>query len=207
MKGTTHIAVGIAATAVVVSQIEPNFSFVGMGVALATAYISSLLPDLDHPKAKAHKLAGPLQGVTRWLAKKGLFGSHRTLTHSILGSIPILIASWFLIFWIGGRNSMIPFAENLPYLGVIPYASYLGYVGWGLGIGWLFHLIADSFTVAGVKYFWPFWNRSFGLKLCASDGVWNNTILPILMPIVTILFVFQRFLPGGGVMPFIQSLI
>jgi len=160
-----------------------------MGIAIVTAYVSSLLPDLDHPKANAHKLAGPLQIVTRWLAKKGLFGSHRTLTHSILGSAPILLVSWFLV------------SQTRD----VPYASLLAYVGWGLGVGWMFHLFADTITVAGVKFFWPFWKKSFGLRLCASDGVVNNTILPVLMPIVTIVFVFQRFLPEGGVVPFIQS--
>ena len=187
MSGTSHIAVGVAATAVVVSQIEPEFSFIGMGIALFIAYISSLLPDLDHPKGKAHRLAGPLQFLTRWLARKGIFGRHRTLTHSIIGSIPILILGWFLIF---------QFDVHV----------YIAYVGWGFVIGWLFHLFADTLTVAGVRFFWPFWKRSFGLKMCASGGFVDRS-LPIIMPLVTAIFIFQRFLPGGSVIQFVQTLV
>jgi membrane-bound metal-dependent hydrolase YbcI (DUF457 family) len=188
MKGTTHTAVGLASTAVVISQVVPDFSYIGMGIALASGFVGSLLPDLDHPKSRAHRLAGPLQFVTRWLSRKGVFGKHRTLTHSIIGSIPILVLSWYLIAELGGN-------------------PYVDYIGWGLGVGWVSHLLTDTLTVAGVRFLWPFNNAPFGLRMCASGGFMDETFLPLVMPVVTLLFVFQRLLPSGGLLSFIKSLI
>jgi membrane-bound metal-dependent hydrolase YbcI (DUF457 family) len=257
MKGTTHTAVGVASTAIVVSQVFPEFSYIGMGYALVLGYVGSLLPDLDHPKARAHRLAGPFQFLTRWLSRKKVFGKHRTLTHSIVGSIPILAVSWYLITTVNsnvyveylcgligvvglysnvkhvllraGVNFLKPFNKatlhnprrlvqstlgSLPILivswyiisrlGVYPYVDY---IGWGLMVGWFSHLLTDTLTVEGVRFLWPFNKTPFGLRMCASGGFMDETFLPLVMPVVTLLFVFQRLLPSGGLLSFIKSLI
>ena len=113
MKGKTHAGVGIAVFLSIYSRLPGNFSYLG----LLVVFISSLLPDIDHPKSifnkyillfknKASKIAFySCSGVlvfwydylyTREPALKALaimliviaISSHRNgLTHSLFGMI------------------------------------------------------------------------------------------------------------------------
>ncbi len=51
MKGKTHAGVGIAVFLSIYSRLPGNFSYLG----LLVVFISSLLPDIDHPKSIFNK--------------------------------------------------------------------------------------------------------------------------------------------------------
>lgn len=112
----THSVIGLTAVSLILGTADP--------IVLAIGAIASLVPDIDSSKS----LLGRVIPVSLLLEKR--FG-HRTITHSIVGSIIIALATSPLIFTIGAIYWQ---AINLAY-----------FCGW----------YADSFTKAGVCAFYP----------------------------------------------------
>lgn len=156
MTGKTHLAIGIAA-ALTITQGQPLNNQIIM---IATTAISSLFPDLDHPKSKLNQriliFNNKFFKTFFYLLVAGLFiyaymhfdiklfiflgmasalvgiSLHRGFTHSLLG----LFSYSFLI-------RFIALEYNIDYI-------YQGFVlGYGL------HLLADFFTSQGIKLFYP----------------------------------------------------
>lgn len=92
--------------------------------------LGSLLPDIDHPSSflgKRNKIASGITNKT--------FG-HRGATHSLLGVILVFVIGTFIQFH---------------------YLSSSGkYVTFWLVLGYLLHLIEDSFSKEGIPWLWPY---------------------------------------------------
>ncbi|WMM23886.1 metal-dependent hydrolase [Tissierella sp. MB52-C2] len=160
MTGKTHIAIGIAA-ALTISYGQP---LENQSVIVLVSAISSLIPDLDHPKGKINQkillvknnfyrvsfyvLVGIVFTYLYYLSKLkfllflgiGSFlvgiSSHRGFTHSIVG---------FLV------------STTIVSLGKLDYgldSIYSGFI-----IGYFLHIVADLFTSKGVKLFYPLNNK------------------------------------------------
>lgn len=97
---------------------------VGLGL-----YLGAQLPDIDHPKTKINRLAGPLGKL---LAKSG----HRTYTHTIW-AVLLLTTLTGLIYWHHG-----------------PHFIWMTLVG--LTAGYFAHLLEDNLSIQGVLWFYPF---------------------------------------------------
>ena len=114
----------------------------------------------------------------RWLAILGLpvalfaarlpdvdqrlpFVPHRGPTHTI----------WFAL--VLGLGAMVAFQA------VIPEGPLLVRTGVAcvLSFGVLTHLASDAITPAGVRPFWPIWNRSIALPLCRAEDPVANWLL------------------------------
>jgi len=101
--------------------------------------VGSVLPDIDHPKSFiGNRTRGFSDGI-------GVVFGHRGLAHSIAGVVFFLIAARFLLT-----------SFQLP----------LGLADW-LMVGYIAHLVEDSFSKAGVAWLQPVYNRriQFGFKL------------------------------------------
>ena len=156
MTGKTHIAIGIAAGLTISSDLPVEDQLILIGASI----IGSLVPDLDHPKAKLNQkllffnnnfyktifylLLSSISIFLYFTMKQKIFGligivtflialsSHRGFTHSIIG---------FLIF------------ASIVKIGTLKYG--LSSVYSGFTIGYILHLIADFFTPQGIKLFYP----------------------------------------------------
>lgn len=156
MTGKTHVAIGIAA-ALTITQGQPLENQIVM---VATAALSSLFPDLDHPKSRLNQkilffknkffktlfylgiaglfvyayLATDIKSLLFLGIASGLIGIsiHRGFTHSLIG----LLSYSFLVKFIATEY-------NIEYM-------YTGFV-----MGFTLHLIADFFTSQGIKLFYP----------------------------------------------------
>lgn len=156
MTGKTHVAIGIAA-ALTITQGQPLENQLLM---IVTTGLSSLFPDLDHPKSQLNQkilfFKNKFFKTFFYLAIAGLFtyaymktnilallllgiGSglvglsiHRGFTHSLLG----LLSYSFLVKFIATEY-------NVEYI-------YVGFV-----LGFTLHLVADFFTAQGIKLFYP----------------------------------------------------
>jgi hypothetical protein len=104
------------------------------GLAVAMTLLGSLLPDIDNPRSMAGRRI-KLPAV--WL------GPHRSITHA--NWVPIAL------FAIGFFAQSVPVAG--PYVGAACYATAVGYLG---------HLIADSFSHAGRAPWWPLGRWTLG---------------------------------------------
>lgn len=181
MTGKTHVAIGVVAglTMSVGQSLENQL------VIVLASILGSLTPDLDHPKAKLNQkllflrnefyrtlfyTAIALGFVYLYLSyRNNIFGllaimtffigisNHRGFAHSIVGFL--VISS--IMRLIAGRY-------NLP-------SMYTGFV-----IGYISHLLADFFTIKGIKLFYPIKTNISSPILIKTNGVIENIIFSFL---------------------------
>lgn len=93
-----------------------------------------VFPDIDEPNSFIGKRT---KGVSHLM---NLFFGHRGITHSLFAFIFIGLLSYFAI-------SLLSFVPTIPVVLFV--------------LGYLTHLIQDSFSKSGVKWLLPFSSRSF----------------------------------------------
>lgn len=160
MTGKTHVAIGVTA-ALTISYGQPLES---QFLIVLVSAISSLIPDLDHPKGKLNQkillVNSNLYRILFYLFLGGIFiylyylKEIRILLFLGLGSFLIGISSHR-----GFTHSIVGFlaSTSLVSLGRLDYgldSIYLGFT-----IGYLLHIVADLFTSKGVKLFFPLKNN------------------------------------------------
>lgn len=126
MTAEGHVVFAITSTIIIKNlKLMPNITNIDWWHLLPIVILTSLLPDIDHPKSIVGQRL-------KWISKPifNIFG-HRGFTHSFL----IVIFFWLLAY--------------SKYL-VIPYDVQQGII-----IGYISHLAADILTPAGVPLFWP----------------------------------------------------
>lgn len=182
MTGKTHMAIGIA-TGLVLTRGEPIQTQLVFTLACA---VGSLVPDLDHPKAKLNQnillLKNKFNSILLYLTltvgfvylyfteESILFGllalmtflisisTHRGFTHSILGYV--LATSIVRI---------LSLEYNVPNI-------YLGF-----SLGYITHLIGDFLTVKGIKLFYPISkNIAFPIMSISNKNSIKNITLMLL---------------------------
>lgn len=173
MTGKTHLGIGVISTVILSQYISYDLS-IG---ALLICSISSLLPDIDHPKGIINKYILPMKnkefkmaiyitvGIflivlnyfyfnNIYLNSMGIFviligiSSHRDgITHSITG-----------LLCFAGVFGVLAVTNNFSGL-IIPFA-----IGYGT------HLISDMFTKRGVPLLYPFKNKKFKMPITFTVG-------------------------------------
>lgn len=137
MTGRTHdLTAFTALTYIIATQPLERISLPTAFVALTANFIGGLAPDLDQPTASLWRRipAGSFWG--RLISP--LFGSHRYISHSILGiAIFNYLLRWFLNL-----------AENvvLVDMDVVHFAFMVGFIS---------HILVDMLTKDGVPIFFP----------------------------------------------------
>ncbi|MBU5427558.1 metal-dependent hydrolase [Tissierella pigra] len=191
MTGKTHMAIGITA-ALTISYGQPLEN--QLIIVLASA-ISSLIPDLDHPKGKINQ---------KILLIKSNF--YRVLFYIFIGGIFIYLyylmkSKIFLFLGIGSflvgisshrgfTHSIIGFlaSTSIVSLGKLDYgldAIYSGFI-----IGYFLHIVADLFTSKGVKLFYPLNNNiSFPITIKTNSKFESMIFRLLVIYCVCILFI------------------
>lgn len=170
MRGTTHQLVGAGfglAVLAVAQHYDVPVSLTEAGVLVGSSAIGALIPDIDHTESKISKkvpfFAWPIYllnkffGFLRDHSPKGIknfFGyfakgfGHRGFCHAA-------------ILWIA-----------LTYLAYINLSGIWGIVWFGLAMGGLSHIVADSFNPSGIPLFLPlsFKRVSIGRISTGSGG-------------------------------------
>ncbi|NLY46595.1 MAG: metal-dependent hydrolase [Tissierella sp.] len=181
MTGKTHVAIGV----VTGLTISVGQSLENQLIIVLTSVIGSLAPDLDHPKAKLNQkllflknqffrtlfyLVIALGFIYLYLITQnnifGLLGimtffigisNHRGFTHSIVG---------FLVF--SSIVRLVAERYNLPSIST------------GFIIGYISHLLADFFTIKGIKLFYPVKTNISSPILIRTNGVIEKLIFSFL---------------------------
>jgi len=140
MKRNNHIVVGI-------------FTANLLGLPIFPAMFASVLPDID----------------TKWsqpFVDRGLFGSHRGITHhAIIGAIFTTLAIWFY------------FHPSLVHYTIASF--FVGYVS---------HLLADICTKSGIPY-WKNRNR-FSLRLFATGDALEYIFVWSIVALVSLVMLY-----------------
>lgn len=182
MLGRTHdlAAFTTLTVAAVTLPVEP----VSLGTAFASllaAMVGGLVPDLDEPSADIWDTIPVGEVVSKILSP--FFGKHRNVSHSILGVVLAYFVSRYLLGW------------ARPYLKVnleIVWVSFM--------LGFISHLVTDSFTQEGIPLFLPF-KAKVGFPpikaLRIKTGAWieKSLVFPGLLALNFYLFWqhYQRF--------------
>ncbi len=138
MTGRTHdlaafTALGLSALSTPIDKITLSTAL----VAVVANMIGGIAPDIDQPTAPFWRNL-PIGGVVgRTIAK--LLGGHRFLSHSLIG--------------------VVAFAYGFRYLLNVIHPSFLqldiGIIWWAFMIGFVSHLVMDTFTREGVPWLLP----------------------------------------------------
>lgn len=138
MTGRTHdLAAFTAVSAVLFSNPSlPSYSLGTVLVSFTAIMVGGLFPDIDQPTAALwHRIpAGSIFG--HLLAP--LLGGHRYISHSIFG---IVLFGFLLQVTLNAASSVVLVDMNI--------------VWWSFMIGYLSHLIMDTFTHEGVPWLFP----------------------------------------------------
>jgi inner membrane protein len=134
--------------------------------------IGALLPDIDQASNQLWELMPEDRVFSRFLNK--LFGSHRTLSHSILGLVIIYKISEWLIFKLINPSFINP-----------------GLVSGALMIGYLSHLFLDLLTEEGLPLLFPI-KWKFGIPpikaLRIKSGKWGEKY--IIFPLILVYIIW-----------------
>jgi len=119
---------------------QTNLGTATIIVSLIANTVGSMMPDLDQASNKLWDMLPYGDTVGKYLSK--MFLSHRNFSHSIIGSVVMIKASFMLL-------------EN------ILNASYLNshIVATSLMIGYISHLLADGVTEEGLPLLFPLGNK------------------------------------------------
>lgn len=179
MTGRTHdLAAFTALNLVVATQSIPPLTLGTALVAFTANMIGGLAPDLDQPttefwrRIRAGNILGKLISP--------LLGGHRYISHSILG----LALFGFLAFW------ALNFASTFLLVD-------MNLVWWSFMIGYVSHLIMDSFTKEGVPWLFPIPVRIgfppfSALRLKTGGLIEKSLVFPGLL-LANIYLIYQNY--------------
>lgn len=168
MKGTSHLTCGLMA----------GFGYAALGILFnnftppqaitvaTTAAIASLMPDIDIPNSK---LGRKIKPVSKFIYK--VFG-HRTLTHSILWFIPLLI------------------------LFVKTIGTEYFYIVLGTTLGFVSHILSDAVTRGGIPFLWPFSQRRYHLTYINSGE--HDFVITVIVDTILIGAYFLGYKLASG---------
>jgi len=181
MTGKTHQLVALAAVTAWGAMTDPPvLGIQGVMIVLGATMLGALTPDIDHPTSGLWKIfpAGSLIGRIA----RALLGGHRNVTHSLLAVYLILRAT----------SAIVKVVH--PDFTLIAETAWKAY-----SVGFLSHLIADTFTDRGVPWLWPLsWNIGIppgpnAFRITTGSSVERHLLLPGLFVVIIVLWI--RFWP------------
>lgn len=138
MTGRTHdLAAFTALGFIVLTQPLPQMTLATGLVAVVANLIGGIAPDIDQPTAPFWRNL-PIGGFAGRVVDRAL-GGHRFISHSILGVV---------IFGFGFHYLLQVLRPSFPSLN-------MEVIWWAFMIGFVSHLIMDSFTREGVPWLLP----------------------------------------------------
>lgn len=196
MTGKTHLNIGLASTAAIFSITTTPAEPKTMITALSLTALGALMPDIDLENTKISNLfiklalylgilAIPILLILNkngWnfsaiisfsnlnisgaiilllLIALSKFSKHRTFTHSLLG---LILFSW----------------------GVYVLLNNSGHLFLYFILGYVLHLIADSFTFQGIQLLFPFKPRQ-AIGIVKTGGIMDNILSIICFTLTTYL--------------------
>ena len=183
MTGRTHDLAAFTALSLVIANYPlPHISLATGLVAFSANMIGGLAPDSDQPTGDLwHKL--PAGGLYAKLITP-FFGGHRYISHSLLGVILFGAVS----YWILKLASSVVLVD-------------MSIVWWAFMIGFISHLVMDTFTHEGVPWFFPIpWKIGFppiaDLRLKTGGFLEKSIVFPGLILFAAFIFYnnYSKFL-------------
>ncbi|WP_425446690.1 metal-dependent hydrolase [Dethiothermospora halolimnae] len=192
MQGKTHMIIGAAASVTTALKYP-----IESGIILITAsVIGALLPDLDHPNSKIN------QSILFFNNKKFMMYLFFTVGLGLIvydlrvdNNIYSLLGVSLIITSLSGHRS---FTHSIVGIGLFSTVAYLFSEKYGIPeiwigftLGYISHLVADFFTVAGIQLFFPVEKRvKFPINIKTGSMAENVLLLMLTVYIGYVMFKF-----------------
>lgn len=140
----------------------PAMAFGTVAVAVVAAFLGGMVPDLDESGAQFWRRMPAGAGSILGKMVAPVFGSHRFVTHSLLG---LGLFGWGVGWVLGRTGGFLLVDQNI--------------VWWAAMLGFGSHLVADALTKEGIPLLWPL-PAKFGIPpfkmLRISTGGWMEKV-------------------------------
>ncbi len=197
MEGPSHVVFGLAGAVVLDSALHlsgpailgaptpPTADQLALKVIFyAVAALGALVPDIDNARSTLGKRMGIVSKVIQKHA------GHREIFHSLVG-----LALTAAVIWgvqqgvaLGLRRLGWPLTAEALVANVALIALLVGYV---------LHLVADSLTLGGVPWLWP-WHKRFGFPPVRSlrfrSGSWAEPVVVVAVAVAVIVGLYTHHL-------------
>ncbi len=167
MRGTSHVVFGLAGAVIIANATHvagPSILAAPATIDLAAekvvfygfAALGALTPDIDNARSALGQRLGPISKGLQHLT------GHRTFFHSLLGLAVVGAIVWAAQYALGLAlyNIGLQLTGEALTAGLNPSGGFIapgmGIAFAGLMIGYFLHLVADSLTLEGVPWLWPY---------------------------------------------------
>lgn len=184
MLGNTHMAVGVAASLLVMQPKNIQELILGTGVAAIGAVIS----DIDIGTSDSHKEADKIIGmaalaVTAMIVVECVWhvGIYRRLMRSSSAArIMVSVAAFLMICAFGKERPHRSFMHSVPSFFLLTgcVMIFLPLAAPYFGIAFASHVALDLLNRKGERLLYP-WRKGFSLNLCSSKGLVNRLLFRI----------------------------
>ena len=186
MTGQSHRAIGTAAGAAIAlyGVVQGEYVFT---LALVTAPLAAMLPDIDHGSARIGKIRKLMANIivtvaavaivaAAWLHGRFILDNHTTLLMVGLG---VVIPTFFLFKlsqtrWVRDTWGFVTKHRGIMHTLIIPICAasatiyitdrYFLVLTYGFLAGYMSHIIADCLTVKGCPILFPLLKRNFRIS-------------------------------------------
>ncbi len=190
MTGRTHDAIALTCIIYIAAVTSPApISLATVLVAIGANLTGGIAPDIDQPTA--HLWQSFPEGSIIGRIISPLLGGHRLISHSFIGII---------LFGIG-LNILLTWAKTFLLVN-------MQIVWWSFMIGYISHLVADTFTHEGVPWLFPISIR-FGLPPIKSLRIKTGGLIEklIIFPGFVCLQVYLIYTHYGKFLDYIHKYI
>ncbi|TCS96711.1 metal-dependent hydrolase [Hazenella coriacea] len=194
MQGKTHIAIGIATGVGVACTMGETGDVLNLSLTIVTAAIASILPDIDEDGSLINNIIFP-----------SLNRKYRSFALAFIGVVMVLmyfvkaLPEWVLLTGIFAAGvAYVPHRSVSHSLAACAYVTgtvFLAAPAYAIPVmaGYLSHLVADTFTSAGVPYLWPYKKRmnlkKLGIKV-KTGGIGDQWTGKVAILIAALGFVY-----------------
>lgn len=215
MNGSQHKRMGIAAGIGVLTYSILVGSPIAMALCSVAIPAGAMLPDIDHSGTKIGKLRKNITDIIKVCLGIGLLGI--LVLSYMSGGIMNLLQNLFyfcamaFLIWLVERNSFIrdqlgfitkhrgimhTLAPPVYIIGSTFWTGsiYYDYIAFGIGIGYVIHLLGDMATYEGVPLLWPL-SKSMNIKYFSFLSNEDKNKLEIVCNIWCVIFILIGFYP------------
>lgn len=198
MTGKTHMAIGLAASATVLSISSPSPQNIAAGLALGT--IGALMPDIDIEQSKISYWGRKLLIDAILLFVVGSFVMYKlNPLHEFKFNYKLSTVAIYGIAVILGCIVFSKFTKHRSFahsiLGLVLFSIgfwlLLGNIALYFAIGFISHIAADTLTNSGIEILYPI-NQKMALKLIHTGSIMDY-VLGILAFIYFVFTIFKIF--------------
>ncbi|MDF2882846.1 MAG: rane protein [Clostridiaceae bacterium] len=195
MKGKTHAGIGMITYIAVCNQLPGKFNYLGAAIAI----ISSLLPDIDHPKSILNRYILPFKNKMAKIVLYACSGIIILWYDYIYVHQPILKAIAIMFFVIALSSHRKGLTHSIT--GMIMFGLIVGFIGnmynrqfliYSFIAGYGMHLICDMATDRGIPLFYPFKTKNVKWPMTYKTSSKMGNFIEELIMIIGLLYIVMK---------------